>query len=164
MGWWYHSTKSNSDILNQQLQQPQDFNVEAGYDFVIVNNVAFSGSSTPHGKAGMTSPEQDRDEWWTSMSRERSMGKTTPDQQLNKYRESSSPMKTHHDINGDFYGNRPNERSRWLIKTLVPLSSRCRSQQHHSMVRRLQRENDRLQDLSPTLGTLRLRLMVRLVR
>jgi hypothetical protein len=85
--------------------------VEAGYDFLIVNNVAFSGSSTPHGKAGMTSPEQDRDEWWTSMSRERSMGKTTPDQQLNKYRESSQPNETHHDINGDLYGNRPNERS-----------------------------------------------------
>lgn len=92
--------------------------MEAGYDFVIVNNVAFSGSSTPHGKVGMmemTSPEQDRDEWWTSSSQEKdSHGKNQPQISNSTNLENHpSPMKdivTSHDINGDLYGNRPNER------------------------------------------------------
>ncbi|CAL1141511.1 unnamed protein product [Cladocopium goreaui] len=46
------------DVKEKVAMEVEDFNVEAGYDFVIVNNVAFSGSSTPHGKVGMTSPEQ----------------------------------------------------------------------------------------------------------
>ena len=30
----------------------EDFNVEMGYDFLIVNGEQFSGTTTPHGKVG----------------------------------------------------------------------------------------------------------------
>lgn len=42
------------DVKHPCAMEVEDFNVENFYDFLIVNNEAFSGSLTPHGKVPAT--------------------------------------------------------------------------------------------------------------
>mmetsp|Transcript_92945 Transcript_92945/g.113841 ORF Transcript_92945/g.113841 Transcript_92945/m.113841 type:complete len:112 (-) Transcript_92945:40-375(-) len=50
------------DVKHKMAMEVEDFNVEFGYDFLIVNGEKFSGTTTPHGKV----PEENSVIEWTS--------------------------------------------------------------------------------------------------